>query len=367
MVKMETRKIRVCFISPKAYPLFNPAVESVFGGAEVDLYLLATELAKDERFAVSFIVADYGQPEEEVREGVRILRSVNFRRNPLAGALAIWKAMKQADADWYILESASPGVPLGVCFARLHRRKLLYRTASQTECNGAYLNAHPLLGRVFLYALHKADLIITQNQQDRDNLQRLFKLDSSVIANGHRIPESIAVEKDTILWVGRSAAVKGPQRFVELAKQLPEEKFVMVCQRATGDEHYDELKADAAAVENLTFVERAPFAEVDRYFERAMIFVNTSDSEGFPNTFIQACKAGAAILSRSVNPDSFLDACQCGISCGGDDVLMFDQLRDLLKNKHYLELGRNGRKEVAAKHDLAVIIERYKELFEEQA
>lgn len=364
---METKKIRVCLISPKAYPLFNPAVESVFGGAEVDTYLIATELAKDARYEVSFIVADYGQPKEEVREGVRILRSVNFRRNPLAGALAVWKAMKQADADWYMLESASPGVPLGVCFARLHRRKLLYRTASQTECNGAYLKEHPLLGRIFIHALHQADQIVTQNQQDRDNLQRLFKLDSTVIANGHRIPESIAVEKDVILWVGRSAAVKGPQRFMKLAKQLPEERFVMVCQQATGDEHYDELKAHAAEVENLMFVERAPFTEVDRFFERAMIFVNTSDSEGFPNTFIQACKAGAAILSRSVNPDGFLDSCQCGISCGGDDTLMRDQLHSMLKNKHYLELGRNGREEVQAKHDLAAIILRYKKLFGVQA
>ena len=40
-------KIRVCFISLRAYPIFNPSVEKLFGGAEVDLYLLATELAKE--------------------------------------------------------------------------------------------------------------------------------------------------------------------------------------------------------------------------------------------------------------------------------------------------------------------------------
>ena len=37
--------------SPKAYPLFNRQVEAYFGGAEVDLYFLATELAKE--FSVS--------------------------------------------------------------------------------------------------------------------------------------------------------------------------------------------------------------------------------------------------------------------------------------------------------------------------
>ena len=55
-------KIKVCFVCPKAYPLFNETVEGVFGGSEVDLYYLGTELAKDGDFDVSFVVADYGQP-----------------------------------------------------------------------------------------------------------------------------------------------------------------------------------------------------------------------------------------------------------------------------------------------------------------
>jgi len=80
------KKIRVCFVSPKAYPLFNSDIESVFGGAEVDTYMIATELAKDDGFEVSFIVADYGQPQEEVRENVRLLKSLNFKQNALTGA-----------------------------------------------------------------------------------------------------------------------------------------------------------------------------------------------------------------------------------------------------------------------------------------
>ena len=33
------KTVSVCFVSPKAYPLFNPDCKGVFGGAEVDLYL----------------------------------------------------------------------------------------------------------------------------------------------------------------------------------------------------------------------------------------------------------------------------------------------------------------------------------------
>ena len=50
-----TKPVKICFVVLKAYPLFNPDVKSNFGGAEVDSYLLATELAKDKNFEVSFI------------------------------------------------------------------------------------------------------------------------------------------------------------------------------------------------------------------------------------------------------------------------------------------------------------------------
>jgi hypothetical protein len=56
----ESRKIRVCFVNPKAYPLFNPDIQKVFGGAEVDFICWATELETNKRFEVQF-VCDYGQ------------------------------------------------------------------------------------------------------------------------------------------------------------------------------------------------------------------------------------------------------------------------------------------------------------------
>ncbi|MHC5089977.1 MAG: glycosyltransferase family 4 protein [Planctomycetota bacterium] len=359
------KKIRVCFISPKAYPIFNPEVKSVFGGAEVDTCMIATELAKDEAFVVSFIVADYGQPQEEVRENVRILKGLDFRQNPLVGARKIWNALKQADADVYMMKTASPGVPLVQYFCRRHNRRFIYKTANQGECDGSYLRDHPILGRLFIRSLKKAAQVITQNQQDHDNLKQRFDINSVVIPNGHRIPETVQGEKQTILWVGRSAAVKGPQRFLELAKQFPGEPFVMICQRATGDTQYDELIAAATKIGNLEFLERVPFGEIDSYFKQAKVFANTSDSEGFPNTFIQACKTATAILSFGVNPDNFIGKHHCGLTCDFSQEKMTENLKVMLQDEEAIKFGQNGRSYVEATHDIVKIIERYKDIFRE--
>jgi len=120
-----SRLIRICFIAPKAYPLFNPDVKKVFGGAEVDLYFLATELAKDENFAVSCITADYGQEDFETIENVRIIKSVDFNKNPLIGAIKVWQAMQAADSQIYfqkaVLQLAQKKVRLSYSQSRRMR------------------------------------------------------------------------------------------------------------------------------------------------------------------------------------------------------------------------------------------------------
>jgi glycosyltransferase involved in cell wall biosynthesis len=345
------------------YPIFNPQVESVFGGAEVDTYMIASELAKDEAFEVSFIVADYGQPQEEVRENIRILKSLNFKQNPVTGALKIWKALKQANADVYMMKTASPGVPLVQYFCQKYKKRFIYKTAHQSECNGSYLRNHRLIGKLFLRSLRKADTLITQNLRDAESLMRLHKLKTVTISNAHRIPEVTEIERKWVLWVGRSISFKHPERFLRLAESFPEEQFVMICQQATGDTKYKDLKANAFGIDNLIFIERVPFHEIDSYFDQAKVFVNTSDSEGFPNTFIQACKASTAILSYAANPDQFLDEQRCGMCCNADMSTLITQLRKLLKDDIFKQFGRNGKKYVNEKHDIQTIIKSYKAIF----
>jgi glycosyltransferase involved in cell wall biosynthesis len=359
----KSKLIRVCFIAPKAYPLFNPNVKKVFGGAEVDLYFLATELAKDENFAVSFIPADYGQQDIETIENVRIIKSLNFNKNPLIGAARVWRAMHTADSQIYFQEAVSWGTLLVALFCSLHKRMFVYRTANQGESDGTYFNRKRLLKKAFSWSLHKAGAVIVQNEIDKENLQASIGIDSMVIPNGQRLVESGQSKRGTILWVGRSTPLKRPELFIKLAEHFPDENFTMICQQATGDENYTALLAEAEKVDNLQFIRAVPFADIGTCFQRAKVFVNTSDSEGFPNTFIHACNRAAPILSLKINPDDFINRYNCGMSCDDDWQRMIESLKTMLQEDSYIELGKNGKKYVEERHDLVKIIKQYKELF----
>lgn len=356
--------MKICFIAPKAYPLFNPQVEEVFGGAEVDLYFLATELAKDKSFQVFFMVADYGQPEQEIRENVTLVKGVNFRKNALVGARQIWKVCRTIPADIYFAKTVSLGIPLISFFCQLRRKYFIFRTANDQECNGVYVQKHPILARFYLQAIRNAAAVFTQNITDQENLYKTTGVHSFAISNGKRLQPVSFENRKAILWVGRSDAIKRPDLFVKLAQELPNYPFTMICQKATYDVGYEELLSQASQVRNLQFIKRVPFQEIDRYFAQAAVFVNTSDSEGFPNTFIQACQCGTPILSLRVNPDDFLNRYQCGMCAEGDwerFVSQFQQLQDPEMAKSY---GENGRKYAEEHHDIRKIIEQYKTIFQ---
>jgi glycosyltransferase involved in cell wall biosynthesis len=137
----------------------------------------------------------------------------------------------------------------------------------------------------------------------------------------------------------------------------------MVCQTFHNDQQYKNLVALAGKIPNLQFVRHVPFNQIDAYFQRAKVLVNTSDSEGFPNTFIQAGKSGTAILSFKVNPDGFLDTHACGLCCSGDLTRLTYNLRYMLENNRYVEYGSNARRYVEEHHDIIKIAAEYKSIF----
>ena len=360
---MPKRPILVCFTTYKAYPIFNPDVKATFGGAEVDLYLLATELAKDKRFEVSFVVGDYGQPEKEFIENVALYKTVDVKGDFFTQTPKIWRALQKIDADIYFNEACSLNTFLHALFCKLKKKIFVYRTASQKETDGTYFRSKILRGIAVKWAFRHADQVLAQNECDIINLKINAGVSSIVFRNSCRIPKYINKNKDAVLWVGRSAKVKRPELFLELAREFTLQNFVMICPRGIDDSYYEDLVWYAESIKNLEFIKYCAFEKIDEYFQNAKIFVNTSDLEGFPNTFVQASKTATPILSLNVNPDNFLNNYNCGICCQGDMQKMKDSLKSMLGTNMAFEMGKNARLYAEAKHDIANIIENYKDLF----
>jgi glycosyltransferase involved in cell wall biosynthesis len=186
---------------------------------------------------------------------------------------------------------------------------------------------------------------------------------ANVIRGAHALEPLDENPRETILWAARSATFKRPELFLKFARQMPDKHFTMICPKATDDNRYDELVEKAKQVQNLEFIPGVLFDELDDYFARAKVFVSTSSSEGFPNTYVHACKCATPILTLKVNPDNFITNYKCGM-CADDNWDKFcEMLNTLLDPDTAAIYGQNGRRYVDENHSISKIIEDYKKIF----
>ncbi len=357
--------MRICFMAPKAYQLFNPEVKSTFGGAEVQLYLLSTELARSKKFDVHFMVADYGQKEVETYGGVSVWKSLNLKNNILRQALNFFKIFNKINADIYIQRTLTAQSGLIALYCRFKKKRFVYMVAHDSETDGTHKLYRNWVTRFLIKLNFKlANEIIVQNQFQnkelfKENIQA-YQLKSSYPLNG----ELLKGRGEFILWVGRSEDWKRPAFFLELAKSIPREKFVMICAAATDQPELSrDLKKKSGNIANLQFIEFVPFQQVDDYFAKAKIFVNTSIQEGFPNTFIQAVKNKTPILSLNVNPDDFITAYNCGFYCYDDFALLVKNLQRLLSDGElYSQMSANAGKYARENHNITINVNKFLEM-----
>ena len=74
---------------------------------------------------------------------------------------------------------------------------------------------------------------------------------------------------------------------------------------------YDWLFAEAAKeaekLPNVTFLGTVPPIEMEGWFKKKKLFMNTSIREGFPNTFLQAWMNRVPVVSLNIDPDGIIE------------------------------------------------------------
>ena len=70
-----------------------------------------------------------------------------------------------------------------------------------------------------------------------------------------------------------------------------------------------------------------PKEEVTRLLQQSRMLLNTSDAEGFPNTFLQAAQLGVPIVSLHVDPERMLAEYDCGFCADGDRAALIEVMR----------------------------------------
>jgi glycosyltransferase involved in cell wall biosynthesis len=299
----------ICFVAPFAWPVLAGVAElKIVGGAEVQQSILARALAEAD-FDVSMVCNDFGQADGVRVHGVTVYKSHRIDQGiPVVRFLhprlsTTWAALRRADADIYYTRSCSMLTGIVAAFCRRHRRRSVFAAASDIDFVPA---KQPLRFRrdrwMYEYGVRHADAIIVQNAYQQETCLENYGRRATVIPSAYAPPpDASADENGAVLWAGTVRDYKQPELLLEIARRLPQHRFVMVGGaggvRPQDVRYFEGMKRDAQALRNVEFAGFVPYAGVEAYFNRARVFVNTSRFEGFPNTFLQAWARGVPTVS----------------------------------------------------------------------
>ncbi len=366
--------MKICFLGLDNLPVLAPEYNKYgVGGEQVQHTLLARALAR-RGHEVSMVVYDYGQPDRACWDGVITYKAfrqragvpvLRFAHPRWTGA---WAALARADADVYYASCAGMHLGLLAMFCRSKGRRFVFRVAHDSDCDPRRLLVRYWRDRkLYEYGLRHASGILAQSAQQQRALKRNYGLESHVADMLVDPPRPQPRRDIDVLWVNNIRDFKRPDVYLALARAMPEFRFHMVGGSQPGYEAlFDAMARTAKAIPNLVFHGPVPYHEIGEFYARARLFVNTSDSEGFPNAYLQAWVHGTPVLAF-FDPDGVIEREGLGAAVNSLDD-MVARVRALLGDATVLEqTGARCMHYMQRRHGEERILAPYLELFAQAA
>jgi Glycosyl transferase 4-like domain/Glycosyl transferases group 1 len=313
--------MKICLVGLDNLPLLVPEYRQHYiGGESVQQTLLGRALAR-RGFDVSMIVSDCGQIDGSQWDGIRLFKAYR----PHAGLpvlrfihprwTGLWSALARANADLYYTSCEGMHVGLLAMFCRRFHRRFVFRTASDADCDRSRLLVQFARDRwLYAYGLRRADAILVQSAAQAETLARSYGLGGRVAGMLVESPSPSTVRDIEVLWVSNIQDLKRPDRILELAGSMPEVKIHMVGGPLPGQEAlFRDIASTAATRRNVTFHGRLSYWDANELYGRARMLVNTSDVEGFPNSYLQAWIRGVPVVTL-IDPDRVIEREGLGVA-----------------------------------------------------
>lgn len=365
---------KVCLVNYYMWPVLSgTTVANVStGGEEVQHSLLAKALGRS-GVDISVVTGDFGQSDGNLHNGVKVFKTFNMTEG-LPGIRLIYprlthlmRALKRADADVYYVSCAGPIVGYVAAFCKLHRKRFVFRAAIDADCELQPLYLHhrhelPL----YRYGLRNSTTRLVQSEKQRASLASNYGLDSKFAGMLVDWPEKTIpmVERPIdVLWLANLKPAKRPDWIPPVCDLLPGLSIQIAGGKdAKRPDLYDLIVDYAANKSTIEFHGAVPYTESIRLFDQTKVFINTSEFEGFPNTYLQSWARGIPVVA-TYDPDGLIQKRGLGVAVSTPAELA-EAVRHLLSSPEaWRECGQRCIQFMEERYRNEVVLQPYREAF----
>lgn len=323
------------------------------GGAEYQYKILEQYLK--EKYAIYYLFRHPTTLHERkyINYDYRFRRSYN--ENLYTDSLVIYRLISRLSPDIIYKQGVNYITAIGVQYAKSHKIRMILHIASQidvekSKCQPGIKAIFGFLnGYIAKYVIRNASQIICQAKYQNILLQTNYgRTCNLILPNIHPIPRNTIkkILPIKIVWVANFKQLKQPELFLKLAENFQDNndtKFIMIGRPASGA-WQSRLFEKMNRLSNLEYMGELSNDEVNDFLSESHIFVNTSQYEGFSNTYIQAWMRKVPVVALNCDPDDIIKIKGIGYHSKTFQQMVQD-VRNLVENKQVREkMGERSQK-----------------------
>jgi glycosyltransferase involved in cell wall biosynthesis len=326
---MNSARVKICILLPSHW-------ETSMGGSQYQAKVLIDYLLRHYDVDIAYLTAE-PPPASFKPDGYRIVpfsdrRGVR-RYGSFFDVVRLYRTLRRERPDIILQFVGSAHTGIAALYALRHGCKMIWRVTNDPSVEPEKATwtrqPHRRIERLFLnFGIRHASLILAQTEYQRARLAAAFpQAPVQVLLNFHPVAPDCdrngAVVKQ-VVWIANLKPLKNPGAFVRLARRLANRLDVRFVICGDVDQPGPWLKTtleEIAATPNLEYRGALRQSEVNVLLEQSDLLVNTSDHEGFSNTFIQAWMRRVPVVSLHVDPDRLLSRGGLGVVAGTEEAL----------------------------------------------
>src|SRR6056297_3069426 len=266
----------ICFLLPSFF-------EENQGGAEYQVYIIAEELIKKGHDVHYIFQSNNGSPPENKLNlklhPLRTRKSVRkyFGKDFIFDAPKILQILKQIGPDIVYQRVGCAYTGIAAFYCKNFQKRFIWHISHEKllmpfkfTFNKSFF-ANLADHKCFAYGIKNADIILAQTDRQKKLLKQNYNIEcDAVIPNFHPRPKTHwdqkRPDKVNVVWVANWKHWKHPEWFVEIARQMQEEKrakFIMIGRAGLNPHQKNKLLNEINLLSNLQYLGELPFDQVN--------------------------------------------------------------------------------------------------------
>jgi glycosyltransferase involved in cell wall biosynthesis len=293
--------------------------------------------------------------------GIRKLRYLCYRFP------ALLKATKDYQPDFIFQKCFGVDTGTMCLISRILKIPFVYMGSNDIDADGRYRQRLDYLNsKIYEFGIRNANKIIAQNIYQMNEFNKRFKgVNISIVHNpffceNSELPGPKPLrDRKYVAWLGVFQPQKNVQALLEIIKKTPELKYRIEGMLQTDSK--DDIKAVVKEISSRPNVEMAGYLgrdEVIPFLADSIALLNTSNYEGFSNTFLESWLAGTPVITRLIDPDKIISTRGIGMVAEAYAEIPA-LLRKLNGSMNYQSLARRCRDYVTKNHNTRIIAQKF--------